>query len=107
MATRVSPLSVRRHIRSRLSELLGADLQAAYLFGSRARETANDESDWDVLVFLSDTTDYETARGKLRRMSGAMIDEIGEHVSVLALRWSDANDHQGLLANVAREGKRL
>jgi hypothetical protein len=56
---------------------------------------------------LRDDADWPKARAKMRRLTGQLAEEINERVSILPLRWSDADDHAGLLTNVAREGQRL
>ena len=77
------------------------------LYGSRARGDAGPDSDWDVLVMLHDNADWLEARAKMRRLIGKIAEDTNERVSILPLRWTDANEHAGLLANVAREGRPL
>ncbi|MFN7397915.1 MAG: nucleotidyltransferase domain-containing protein [Sandaracinobacter sp.] len=98
---------LRDRIRSLIETELGRELDAAYLYGSRARGDARPDSDWDVLVMLHDDADWTKARAKMRRLTGQLAEEANERVSILPLRWSDANEHAGLLTNVAREGQRL
>jgi predicted nucleotidyltransferase len=98
---------LRGRIRSLIETELGRQLDAAYLYGSRARGDARPDSDWDVLVMLRDDADWPKARAKMRRLTGQLAEESSERVSILPLRWLDADDHAGLLTNVAREGQRL
>lgn len=98
---------LRGRIRSLIETELGRELDAAYLYGSRARGDARPDSDWDVLVMLHDDADWPKARAKMRRLTGQLAEEVNERVSILPLRWSDADEHAGLLTNVAREGQRL
>lgn len=99
--------ALRGRIRSLIETELGHDLDAAYLYGSRARGDARTDSDWDVLVMLHDDADWSKARAKMRRLIGQLSEETNECVSILPLRWSDADEHAGLLTNVAREGQCL
>lgn len=99
--------ALRSRLRTLIETALGPDLDVAYLYGSRARGDARPDSDWDVLVMLHDNADWPKARAKMRSLSGKIAEEANELVSILPLRWTDADEHAGLLANVAREGQRL
>jgi predicted nucleotidyltransferase len=105
--TPVDSAIVRSRIRSSIEKALGRDLDAAYLYGSHARGDAGPESDWDVLVMLHDNADWSKARSEMRRLTGEIAEETNERVSILPLRWSDADEHAGLLTNVAREAQSL
>jgi len=39
-----------------------------YLFGSRARGTHSDDSDWDVLILLPETSDYKLKKRILEKL---------------------------------------
>ena len=99
--------ALRERLRTLIEAALGRDLDAIYLYGSRARGDAGPDSDWDVLVMLHDDANCPKARAAMRRLTGQMAEATNERVSILPLRWADANEHAGLLANVAREGQRL
>lgn len=99
--------AIRKQLRSSIELALGRDLDSAFLYGSRARGDAGPDSDWDVLVMLHDNADWLKARAKMRRLIGKIAEDTNERVSILPLRWTDANEHAGLLANVAREGRPL
>jgi predicted nucleotidyltransferase len=60
---------LRKRIRSLIETALGRDLDATYLYGSRARGDAGPDSDWDVLVMLHDHADRRQARAKMRRLT--------------------------------------
>lgn len=98
---------IRSQLRSSIEMALGRDLDATYLYGSRSRGDAGPDSDWDVLVMLHDDADWLKARAEMRYLTGRMAEETNERVSILPLRWADADEHAGLLANVAREGQAL
>src|SRR5690606_19899248 len=67
---------ILRILRQELEEILGDELDAIYLYGSRARGDARPDSDIDVLIVLRDDFDY-----------GALIDRTSEVVSSLSLRY--------------------
>lgn len=97
----------RSDIRARIQTALGADLDQALLYGSRARGDATPDSDWDVLVVLKDHSDLSSARRKMRDLTGALAEETNECVSIIALRRLDADLYVGLLTNIAQEGQAL
>ncbi|MHB9879018.1 nucleotidyltransferase domain-containing protein [Pacificimonas sp. ICDLI1SI03] len=99
--------ALRSRIRYLIETALGRDLDAAYLYGSHARGDAGSDSDWDVLVILHESADWRKSRAQMRQLTGQLAEETNEFVSILPLRWSDADEHAGLLTNVAREGQRL
>jgi predicted nucleotidyltransferase len=103
----VQETALRRGVRSDIARAVGESLDGMFLYGSRARGDAGADSDWDILVMLRDEVDWPTARAALRRVQGRMAERFGERVSILPLRWRDADQHGGLLANVVREGEPL
>jgi type I restriction enzyme S subunit len=61
-------------VKAGLTRIYGARLQGVYLFGSYARDEADAESDFDVLVVLDDFAAY-----------GAEVDRTAELVATLSL----------------------
>ena len=53
-APALSPEQIRGEIRARLLESEGDRVVAIYLFGSRAKGTARQRSDWDVALVVRD-----------------------------------------------------
>lgn len=100
------PAALRQRIRELIEGALGDRLDAAYLFGSRARGDATADSDWDVLVMVHESG-WDGAHEALRGLRGRLLEETDEEVNIFTLRWSDAREHGGLLRNVAREGQLL
>ncbi len=68
--------SLLAEIRRALASLYGERLHGVFLFGSRARGDACDESDVDILVVLDEVADY-----------GAEIRRTGELTASLSLRY--------------------
>lgn len=54
-----------KRFRASLSGMYGARLERVVLFGSRARGDADDESDYDVAVFLRDMRDRPAEMNRL------------------------------------------
>lgn len=61
---------VVERLASRLDDVLGDDLRALWLYGSRARRTARPESDVDLLVIA------EGGRDRYGRMAGDLSEEV-------------------------------
>lgn len=61
---------VVERLASRLENVLGADLRALWLYGSRARGTARPESDVDLLVIA------DGGRGRYGRTAGDLSEKI-------------------------------
>ena len=81
-----------------------------YLYGSRARGTMNEDSDWDLLILLNKetiTTDIE------RNVTHPLYDlefEIGEVISPMVYAekdWNTKHKVTPFYSNVMREGKLL
>lgn len=64
-----------------LREEFGEDLKCVVLYGSRARGTATEESDWDFFVVVEGLPDSRTERYELfRDLKSRMYREYGEFV---------------------------
>jgi predicted nucleotidyltransferase len=68
--------TILREVRRELETILGEQLEAVYLFGSRARADQREDSDIDVLVVVRGEFDY-----------GDMIRRTSDMVSALSLRY--------------------
>lgn len=86
------------HLATRLEEY--PEVVFAHLFGSRGRDDARPDSDWDVAVYL-DPVLSEHERFKLRCRLTAELDDLGE-VDVVVL-----NDAPPLLGHRALMGRRV
>jgi len=56
MTTGLEP--ILRKLRCQLNDILGARLEAVYLFGSQARGDARADSDIDILIVLREEPNY-------------------------------------------------
>lgn len=97
------PKEIISHIRLLLQNI---DPNArAYLFGSRARGTATNDSDWDVLILLDkghvDLSDYDKYSYPLREY-GWDINEVINPVLFTKAEW-DANHFTLFNHNVQHE----
>lgn len=61
----------------------GPNLERIYLFGSRARGDAKPDSDWDVLVVLTDIPDREAAYGDAKRFGDEFYNQHSEKIDIM------------------------
>lgn len=101
---RIDEPTLRRDLRRAIDDAARDGVEAAILFGSRARGDARSDSDWDVLVLLEDTEDVATERMAIRQALFDIGRRNGAKVQPVIMRWSDIHDNVGLMRNVASEG---
>lgn len=105
---RIDADAIARSVAADLRNLYGERLRDVLLFGSRARGTAEDDSDIDLLIVLDEVGSvYE----ELRAMDDIMWRHTLDHdVAVTAVPVSEARwrDHASpFLVNVQREGRAI
>jgi predicted nucleotidyltransferase len=72
--------------------MYGERLERVVLFGSRARDDAREDSDYDVAVFLKDLTDRWPELDRLADLSTDILDETGEFIHAMSYRAGSYND---------------
>jgi predicted nucleotidyltransferase len=97
--------NILSELRRELDRALGPRLEAAYLFGSRARGEGQSDSDIDILVVVRGSFDY----GDLIRRSSAFVSDLSlKHDIVISRTFISADrferEHSPFLLNVRREG---
>lgn len=92
-------------LRTGLKDLLGDQLEAVYLFGSRARGDAQPDSDIDVLVVLNGEFDYFNV---IERTSKLVVNLSLENDTVVSLAFTTKENYthkmSPFLMNVRKEG---
>ena len=73
------------------------------LFGSRARGDANEDSDYDVAVFLRDMPDRRTEWERLARLRLKFLDAGGPFFEAIPFRASDYDARTPLMHEIRRE----
>jgi len=71
---------VLRRVRAALDALYGDRIERAVLFGSQARGDANEDSDYDVAVFLRDLTDRWGELDRIAELQRVILDQTGAFV---------------------------
>lgn len=89
---------------SELRNRLGRSVKQIFLFGSRAREDARENSDYDMLVILDRRT--PEARSMILDIESKLMDRYGVLVATVLRSEEEWQRAQGfpLARNVAREG---
>lgn len=84
MSERPQDNPVLKRFRAAVTEIYGDRLERVVLFGSRARGEAQEDSDYDIAVFLRDYTPGTTAElYRLADISTAILDETGEFIHAM------------------------
>ena len=84
--------------------LYGNRLKGLYLFGSYARDEADEESDVDVLVVLDDIQRYAAEVGRLGALTSTLSLKYGVSLSEVFIRESEwLRGETPFLANVREE----
>jgi predicted nucleotidyltransferase len=94
-----------------LRELLGTPMQDVILFGSHARNEANDESDIDVMI-LSDMErdDISALQWKIGELAGDILLDYGVLVSPIVENRAFFQENQEIMPffrNIHQEGVRI
>jgi predicted nucleotidyltransferase len=81
-----------------------------FLYGSRARKTAHEQSDWDILILLNlDSITYEFEKRIIEVLYDIEI-ETGEIISAMIYtkdEWTHRFSITPLFENISHEGVRL
>jgi predicted nucleotidyltransferase len=99
-------LRLVREFKRRAEAALPGRVARVVLFGSRAREDARADSDWDIAVFLRDGA---SSRDTLTLADAAydLIVESGQFIQPVAVSDAQAVGDGPLLGSIAREGIEL
>jgi hypothetical protein len=93
--------------RAGLNELYGPRLRRVVLFGSRARDEARVESDYDVAVFLEPMNGLWSEADGLSRLELRIFDETGAQFNAVPLPGSAWGDRTAFMGELRRDGRDL
>ncbi len=96
--------SILKRFRAALDEMYGGRLERVVLFGSRARGDAQEDSDYDVAVFLRDMADRWREFDRLADLSTEILDETGEFIHAIPYRAGSYDDRTSLMREIRYEG---
>ena len=102
--TNRTPLDLIKKIILEEAEKLGVKVEQIILFGSRAREDYREDSDWDVLIIVSDGSSTRDLK-LLRRHLYMRLDVPVDIVTVKRSWWERYKEVPGTVVyEAAREG---
>jgi predicted nucleotidyltransferase len=90
--------------RAAIDGLYGNRVERVVLFGSRARGDAQDDSDYDVAVFLRDLNDRWAEADKIALAAMNVFDETGALIHAMPYREGAYQERTPLMHEVRREG---
>jgi predicted nucleotidyltransferase len=90
--------------RAAIDGLYGNRVERVVLFGSRARGDAQEDSDYDVAVFLKDLNDRWAEADKIALAAMNVFDETGALIHAMPYREGAYQERTPLMHEVRREG---
>lgn len=102
MAT-ANPLILAK-FRAVLDALYGDRLERVVLYGSRARGDAQEDSDYDIAVFLKDLDDRWAESDKIALAAVRVFDETGALIHTMPYRAGYYQERTPLMHELRREG---
>jgi uncharacterized protein len=102
--TRVTEDPLLKRFRRALDELYGDRIDRVVLFGSRARGNANQESDYDVAVFLNDLTDRWRELDRLADLRADFLENADVFIDAKPYPAGAYRDRTTLMREIRREG---
>jgi predicted nucleotidyltransferase len=95
---------ILKRLRIALDDLFGERIERLVLFGSRARGDANEESDYDVAVFLRDIADRWRELDRLADLRTEFLEETGAFIDAKPYPAGAYRDRTTLMREIRREG---
>jgi uncharacterized protein len=96
--------SILKRLRVALDDLYGERIERVVLFGSRARGDANEESDYDVAVFLNDLTDRWRELDLLADLRADFLADADVFIDAKPYPAGAYRDRTTLMREIRREG---
>jgi predicted nucleotidyltransferase len=98
---------ILKRFRAALDQLYGDRIERVVLYGSRARGDAQEDSDYDVAVFLHDLTDRRQEVRRIVPVVVDIIDDTGAVIHAMPYRAGSYDDRTSLMREIRREGVEL
>lgn len=95
---------ILRKFRAALDEVYGARIERVVLFGSRARDDARPDSDYDVAVFLKGLSDRWSEADRIADLTTEIMEETGAFIHAMPYRAGSYRDRTPLMHEIRREG---
>jgi len=95
---------ILKRFRAALDEVYGSRIERVVLYGSRARGDANDESDYDVAVFLRDFADRWREMDRIIPIVTDILYEDEAFIHAMPYRAGAYANRTPLMQEIRREG---
>ncbi|MFZ3238659.1 MAG: nucleotidyltransferase domain-containing protein [Stellaceae bacterium] len=95
---------VLKRFRAGLEALYGDRIERVVLFGSRARGDAQEDSDYDVAVFLKDLADRWQELDRIVPLVTDILYDDGAFIHAMPYRAGSYEDRTSLMREIRREG---
>ena len=95
---------VLKRFRAAIDEVYGSRIERVVLYGSRARGDANDESDYDVAVFLRDFADRWREMDRIIPIVTDILYEDEAFIHAMPYRAGAYANRTPLMQEIRREG---
>ena len=95
---------ILKRVRSALGDLYGDRIERVVLFGSRARGDANENSDYDVAVFLNDLTERWRELDRLADLRSDFLEDADVFIDAKPYPAGAYRDRTALMREIRREG---
>jgi len=105
--TRITQDPILKRLRHALDELYGDRIERVVLFGSRARGDSNEESDYDVAVFLKDLADRWPELDRLAELRADFLEDADVFIDAKPYPAGAYHDRTTLMREIRREGVHL
>jgi predicted nucleotidyltransferase len=104
MSVAVTDNPILQQLRAALDALYGDRIERVVLFGSQARGEANDDSDYDVAVFLKDIADRWRELDRLADLRSDILDQTGAFVDAKPYPAGAYRNRSSLMREIRRHG---
>lgn len=109
MSSAVAADPILKRFRAALDEMYGDRIERVVLFGSRARGDANEDSDYDIAVFLKDLKEGDAARrwrelDRLADLRSAILTDTEAFIDAKPYPAGAYRNRTVLMGEIRREG---
>jgi len=95
---------ILKRFRAALEKLYGDRIERVVLYGSRARGDAQEDSDYDVAVFLRDLNDRWREVDRIVEIETDILDATGAVIHAMPFRAGSYEDRTSLMREIRIEG---
>ena len=95
---------VLTRFRATVKEIYGDRVERVVLFGSRARNDAKPDSDYDVAVFLKDAGSFTDESARLAAVSTDILFDTGAVISATPFPAGAYREHTGFMHELRKDG---